>query len=33
MSLGHADEDAALNRMAMPREPIEAFVTWYGFGA
>ena len=32
MSLGHADEEAALNRMAMPREPIEAFATWYGFG-
>ena len=31
MSLGHADEEAALNRMAMPREPIEEFVTWYGF--
>lgn len=31
MSLGHADEDSALNRMAMPREPIEAFATWYGF--
>ena len=32
MSLGHADEEATLNQMAMPREPIEEFVTWYGFG-
>ena len=32
MSLGHADENAPLNQMTMPREPIETFATWYGFG-
>ena len=31
MSLGYADEQAAVNRLAMPREPVEAFTTWSGF--
>ncbi len=31
MSLGYADETAALNELAMPREPIENFVTVQGF--
>lgn len=30
MSLGYPDANAALNRMEMPREPIEAFTTWHG---
>ena len=30
MSLGYPDDEAALNRMQMPREPIEAFTTWHG---
>lgn len=29
MSLGYAVEDAPLNRMQMPREPIDAFTTWH----
>lgn len=29
MSLGYPDDEAALNRMQMPREPIEAFTTWH----
>ena len=32
MSLGYADSEAALNRMEMPREPVEAFAKWHGFG-
>ena len=29
MSLGYPDDEAALNRMQMPREPIEASTTWH----
>ena len=29
MSLGYPDDEAALNRMQMLREPIEAFTTWH----
>ena len=29
MSLGYPDDDAPLNRMQMPREPIEGFTTWH----
>lgn len=29
MSLGYADEHAALNRMEMPRESLEAFASWH----
>ena len=32
MSLGYADDGAALNRMEMPREPVDAFATWHGLG-
>lgn len=31
MSLGYADEQAAVNRMKMPREPLETFTQWFGF--
>ncbi len=31
MSLGYADEHAAVNRLGMPREPLEAFTRWLGF--
>lgn len=29
MSLGYPDDDAPLNRMQMPREPIEGFTSWH----
>jgi nitroreductase len=31
MSLGYADRHAAVNRLGMPREPLEAFTRWLGF--
>jgi nitroreductase len=31
MSLGYADEQAAVNALNMPREPIEEFTRWLGF--
>ncbi len=31
MSLGYADEQAAVNRLEMPREPVERFTRWLGF--
>jgi len=31
MSLGYADEQAAVNGMDMPREPLERFTHWFGF--
>ena len=31
MSMGYAQPEAALNRLAMPREPVEAFATFSGF--
>ena len=31
MSLGYADERAAVNQLNMPREPAEAFTHWLGF--
>jgi len=31
MSLGYADEGAAINRLDMPREPIERFSNFLGF--
>lgn len=31
MSLGYADEQAAVNHLAMPREPLDAFTRWHGF--
>ena len=31
MSLGYADEGAAINRLDMPREPIERFTNFLGF--
>jgi nitroreductase len=31
MSLGYADEQAAVNRLNMPREPVKAFTRWLGF--
>ena len=33
MSCGYADEEAAVNRMDMPREPVEGFTRWLGFDA
>ena len=33
MSLGYEDEQAAVNRLDMPREPLESFTYWMGFGA
>ena len=32
MSLGYADDEAALNQMEMPRESLETFAKWYGLG-
>ena len=32
MSLGYPDREAALNKMEMPREPLESFVKWHGLG-
>jgi len=31
MSMGYAQPEAALNRLAMPREPVEAFAVFSGF--
>jgi nitroreductase len=31
MSCGYADPQAAVNRMDMPREPVERFTRWLGF--
>ncbi len=31
MSCGYADEQAAVNQLNMPREPVEAFARWLGF--
>ena len=31
MSLGYADADAPVNRMDMPREPLDGFTRWLGF--
>jgi nitroreductase len=31
VSLGYADEDAPVNQLNMPREPVEAFAHWRGF--
>ena len=31
MSLGYADEQAAVNRLGMPREPLDVFTRWHGF--
>jgi hypothetical protein len=31
MSCGYADEQAAVNHMAMPREPLDVFTRWLGF--
>jgi nitroreductase len=31
MSLGYADEEAAVNRLNMPREPVQGFTRWLGF--
>ena len=31
MSLGYADEQAPLNHMGMPRDPLETFTSWRGF--
>lgn len=31
MSLGYADEQAAVNQLGMPREPLEGFTRWLGF--
>ena len=33
MSLGYAEEGAAVNRLDMPREPLEKFTRWLGFDA
>jgi nitroreductase len=33
MSLGYADGDAPVNRMDMPREPLDGFTRWLGFDA
>jgi nitroreductase len=33
MSLGYADNDAPVNQLDMPREPLEGFTHWMGFGA
>lgn len=32
MSLGYADEQAAVNHLDMPREPLDTFTRWHGFG-
>jgi nitroreductase len=31
VSCGYADENAAVNRMEMPREPVDGFTRWLGF--
>ena len=31
MSCGYADEQAAVNRLNMPREPLDGFARWLGF--
>ena len=31
MSLGYADEEAPVNRLDMPREPLHGFTRWLGF--
>ena len=31
ISCGYADEHAAVNRMEMPREPVDGFTRWLGF--
>lgn len=31
VSCGYADEQAAVNRMDMPREPADGFTRWLGF--
>jgi len=31
MSLGYADGEAAVNRLNMPREPVQGFTRWIGF--
>lgn len=31
-SCGYADEEAAVNHMGMPREPVEGLTRWLGFG-
>jgi nitroreductase len=31
MSCGYADEEAAVNRLNMPREPLDGFTHWLGF--
>ncbi len=33
MSLGYADERAAVNHLMMPREPVEGITRWWGFNA
>jgi nitroreductase len=33
LSCGYADEEAAVNHMDMPREPLEVFTRWLGFDA
>jgi hypothetical protein len=30
-STGYADEQAAVNSLTMPREPLEQFTRWLGF--
>jgi len=30
-SCGYADEEAAVNHMGMPREPVEVVTRWVGF--
>lgn len=31
MSVGYADQEAAVNHLGMPREPLDAFTRWHGF--
>jgi nitroreductase len=31
MSLGYADEQASVNHLGMPREPLDVFTRWHGF--
>jgi nitroreductase len=31
MSCGYLDEQAAVNRLNMPREPLDGFTRWLGF--
>jgi nitroreductase len=31
MSCGYADEQAAVNRISMPREPLDSISRWLGF--